>query len=159
MQNGPEQVCNDETGEVAELLRDRVGFDVILVCEDAVYLVFCDDTEKLMQKISAQDGDADVGGMLELLEDATELEVVEIACVVGGEPVNWDDTEPLMHCKFEHVGEADVVGALELIDLVVGVDGVGADCVDAVGPVCWEDMDGEEDVGEIPEVAGVAELV
>ena len=31
--------------------------------------------------------------------------------------------------------------------------------MDAVGPVCWEDMDGEDEVGEDPEVAGVAALV
>lgn len=34
-----------------------------------------------------------------------------------------------------------------------------ADCVDAVGPVCGDDMDGEDEAGEVPEVAGVAEPV
>ena len=119
MQNGSEQVCNDETEEVAELLGDGVGFDVLLVCEDVVDLVFCDETETLMQNKSEQDGDADVGGMLELLEDATGLEAVEIVCVVRGDSVCWEDTEPLMHSKFEHVGEADVVRTLEIIELVV----------------------------------------
>ena len=43
-----------------------------------------------------------------------------------------------------------------------------ASCVDAVGPVCWEDRDrlihsrlghvGEAEVGEVPDVVGVAEL-
>ena len=31
--------------------------------------------------------------------------------------------------------------------------------MDAVGPVCWKDMDSEDEVGEVPEMAGVAELV
>ena len=81
MQNGSEQVCKDEI-EVPELVGD--GFGVELAWEVTVDFVFCDDTETLMQNKSAQDGDADVGGMLELVEDGTGLEAVGIPCVTGG---------------------------------------------------------------------------
>lgn len=73
-----------------------------------------------------------------------------------------------MHSKFEHVGEADVAGALVLAEVVICADVAEASCVDAVGPVLWEDKDrlmhsrlehvAEAEMGEVSEVAGVAEL-
>ena len=55
MQNGSEQVCNDEIGELSERVGDEIEFDVgALACEDAVDLVLRDDTEMLMQNGSEQ---------------------------------------------------------------------------------------------------------
>lgn len=85
MQNGSEQVCNDETEEVSELLGD--GFGVEFAWEGAVDVVLCDDTETLMQDGSEQDCEVDVAEMLELGVSRVGLDVVEIPCVTGGIPL------------------------------------------------------------------------
>ena len=78
MQNGSEQVGNNEREEVSELIGDGDGFDVILACEDAVDSVVCDDTETLMQDKPEQDCEADVAEMLELGESRVGVDVVDI---------------------------------------------------------------------------------
>ena len=83
MQNGSEQVCDDEIGYFVELVGDGIEFDVsVLAWEDAmVDSVFCDDIETLRHSKSKQDGEADVGvgDMLELAEDGTGFDVIEVA--------------------------------------------------------------------------------
>ena len=87
MQNGSEQVCDDETGYLMELVRDGVEFDMIVLAweDDMVDSVFCNDIETLRHSKSEQDGEADVGvgDMLELAEDGTGFDVIELA---------WEDT-------------------------------------------------------------------
>lgn len=135
MQNGSEQVCNDEKAEVSELVGDGVGFDKILACEDALDLVFCDDTETLVQNKSEQDCDADVGGMPEPVEDRTVFDVIRLPCEDAVDLVFCDDTETLMQNESEQDCEAEVGDVLELGEYRVGVETVETACVVRGDPV------------------------
>ena len=119
MQNGSEQVCNDETEEVSELVGDEVGVGEILPCEDALDLVFCDDTETLI---------ADVGGMLELVEVGTGFDVIRLPCEDMVDLVFCVDTETLMQDKSEQDCEADVAEMLELVADGTGLEALEIPC-------------------------------
>ena len=121
IQNGPEQVCNDEIGEISELVgdgievgdmlelvEDSVCFNVITLAWDEVDSLFCDDTETLMHTKSKQDCEAGVGEMLELDEYRIGLDAIEDASVARGDPVDCEDSETSMQDKSKQVGEADV---------------------------------------------------
>ena len=120
MQNGSEQVCNDETEEVSELVGEEVGSDGILACEDVLDFVFCDDTETLID---------DVGGMLELVGVGTGFDVIRLPGEDAVDLVFCDDTETLMQDKSEQDCVADVAEMLELVEDGTRLEALEMPCV------------------------------